>query len=174
MRIIAIVFLLLSVCGLTRAQTNDADLGDLYDAVQQFAQENLDPAVLHALQGVDQDQVVDFFNHYQEYLRGDYVLDLGQLKGTANNILPLLDAHEETQPYAAWLRARLDELDAADELSSETPPPKQEPGKPLARRPNPTFAAVREIWIKERVKPRPCAEKRRGGGCSKIKNCFRR
>jgi membrane-bound lytic murein transglycosylase D len=136
------------------AQTNEVDLGDVMDAVQQFAQENLDPDVLHALQSIDQQQVADFFNHYQDYLRGDYVLDEAQLKDTANAILPLLDAHEETQPYAAWLRSRLDYFDAADELKSATPPPKPEPGKPPPPPANPTFKAEREIWIKK-VTPRP-------------------
>ena len=129
-------------------------MSDVFDAVQQFAQENLDPDVLHALQSVDQKEVEDFFNHYQDYLQGNYVLDLVQLKDAANTILPLLDAHEETQPYAAWLRSRLDYFEAADELKSATPPLTPEPGKPLPPRPNPSFKAEREIWIKK-VQPRP-------------------
>jgi membrane-bound lytic murein transglycosylase D len=129
-------------------------MGDVIDAVQQFAQDNLDPDVLHALQSVDQKQVEDFFNHYQDYLRGDYVLDLAQLKDAANTVLPLLDAHEETQPYAAWLRSRLDYFEAADELESAAPRPPFEPGKPLPPRSNPSFKAEREIWVKK-VRPRP-------------------
>lgn len=142
------------LCGLARAQTNDLDVGAMLDAAQQFAQDNLDDDVLRALQDVDRQKVGDFLNHYQEYLKGDYVLDLAQLKDAASAILPLLDAHEETQPYAAWLRTRLDYFDAAEELKSRAPTPKPEPGKPLPPLPNPTFAAEQEIWIKK-VAPQP-------------------
>ena len=154
MKIIAVAVLLLVECGLAPAQTNDADLGDMLDAAQQFAQENLDPDVLRALQNVDREKVADFLNHYQDYLRGDYVLDVAQLKDAANAILPLLDAHDETQSYAAWLRSRLDYFDAADDLKSATPPPKPEPGKPLPPTANPPFKTEQEIWIKK-VAPRP-------------------
>jgi membrane-bound lytic murein transglycosylase D len=138
----------------TLAQTNEVDVGDLIGAAQQFAQENLDPSVLAALQNVDQQQVQDFLNRYQEYLRGDDVLDVAQLKNAANAILPLLDEHEETQPYAAWLRSRLDYFEAAEELNAANPPPKPEPGKPAPRRANPTFKAEQEIWVKK-ISPRP-------------------
>ena len=151
---VIVTILLLVTCGLARAQTNDLDLGEVLDAAQQFAQENLDPDVLRALQNVDREKVADFLNHYQEYLQGDYVLDVAQLKDAAHAVLPLLDAHEETQPYAAWLRSRLDYFDAADELKSAAPPPKPEPGKPLPPAANPTFKAEQEIWIKK-ITPRP-------------------
>ena len=154
MKITAIFSLLIVAGGLASAQTNDPDVGDMLDAAQQFAQDNLDPDVLQALQNVDRDKVEDFLNHYQDYLRGDYVLDVAQLKDGANAILPLLDAHEETQPYAVWLRSRLDYFEVADELTSALPPPKPEPGKPLPPLPNPPFKAEQEIWIKK-VAPRP-------------------
>lgn len=137
-----------------QAQTNDFDVDGMLDAAQQFAQENLDPDVLQALQSVDREKVEDFLNHYQDYLRGDYVLDVAQLKDAANAVLPLLNAHEETQPYAAWLRERMDYFDAVDELAPTVPPPKPEPGKPLPPPENPPFKAEEEIWIKK-VAPRP-------------------
>lgn len=154
MKIAVVIVTLIILCGLAPAQTNDLDLGAMLDSVSQFAQENLDDDVLRALQNVDRQQVEDFLKHYQDYLQGDYVLDVAQLKDTANAILPLLDAHEETQPYAAWLRSRLDYFDVAEELKSLAPPPKPEPGKPLPPLPNPTFAAEQEIWIKK-ITPRP-------------------
>ena len=150
----ALVALLLAAGGAARAQTNDVDLNEVLDAVQQYAQQNLDPDVVRALQDVDRQQVADFFEHYQDYLQGDYVLDAAKLRDAAQAILPLLDAHEETQPYAAWLRARLDYFDAAAELNALAPPPKTEPGKPAPRPANPTFKAEQEIWIKK-VAPRP-------------------
>jgi membrane-bound lytic murein transglycosylase D len=139
---------------LAHAQTNDVDLGGVLDAAQQFAQDNLDPDLLQALQSVDRSKVEDFLNHFQDYLKGDQVLDVAQLKGAASVMLPLLDAHDETQPYAAWLRSRLDYFDAADELKSFTPVPQPEPGKPALPLPNPSFKTEQEIWNKK-VSPRP-------------------
>ena len=137
------------------AQTNDFSLDDVLDSVQQFAQESLDPNILNVLQSVDRARVEDYLKNYESYLQGDYVLDLAQLKDGANAILPLLDAHEETQPYAAWLRARLDYFEAAEELKAIAPkPPQPEPGKPLPPLANPSFKSEEEIWIKK-VAPRP-------------------
>jgi membrane-bound lytic murein transglycosylase D len=152
--VFALVLALLTFgVGVSAAQTNEVDLGDLLDTAQAFAQENLDPAVLQALQSVDRDKVEDFLKQYQDYLGGDYVLDVGQLKDTAEAILPLLDAHEEGQPYAAWLRERLDYFDVAEKLKSAAPPHKPEPGMPPLSPPNPPFQAEREIWIQQ-VAPR--------------------
>ena len=136
------------------AQTNDFDVGDLLDAAQQIAKDNLDPDVSQALQEVDRAKVEDFLDHFEDYLKGDRVLDLAPLKNAASTILPLLEAHEETQPYAAWLRSRLDYFDAADELKSLSSVPKSEPGKPALPLPNPSFKTEQEIWIKK-VSPRP-------------------
>ena len=115
MRFPALLFALAVAGGLAHAQTNAPafDLGEVdVDAVMntatQFAQENLDDNVLKALQDVDRDKVADFLKKFQTYLEGDSVVDVAQLKDAANTVLPLLDAHDETQQYAAWLRARLD------------------------------------------------------------------
>lgn len=153
--LLAVVWLLWSDgLGSATAQTNEMDWGGLLDAAQQFAQENLDPAVVQALDAVDRDQLVDFLKHYQDYLGGDYVLDVAQLKVAANALLPVLAAHPETRPYAAWLRERLDYFAVADELRAAAPPPKAEPGKPALPPPNPPFKVEREIWIHQ-VAPRP-------------------
>ena len=81
---------------LVPAQTNEPslDVGDMLDAAQQFAQDNLDPDVVKALQDVDRTKVEDFLKNYQDYLEGDYVLDVAQLGAS--------------QPMStAWVRARL-------------------------------------------------------------------
>ena len=150
--------LLLASGWLAPSQTNETtlDLGGMFDAAQQFAQENLDDDVLKALQNVDRDKVEDFLKNFQDYLQGDSVLDVAQLKEAAVTVLPLLDAHDETQPYAAWLRARLDYFDAAEELKAVTPPPAPGTNQP-PRVVNPSFAAEQEIWIKK-VSPRPWPE----------------
>ena len=153
---LTLAILLVAGC-LAPAQTQDTelDLSDVMDTAQQWATNNLDDDVLRALSDVDQTKVQDFLNQFQAYLQGDQVLDLGQLKETATAILPLLEAHEETQPYAAWLRERLDYFDVADQLATNAPPPPQpEPGKPAPVRPNPTYQAEQTIWI-QKVAPRP-------------------
>jgi membrane-bound lytic murein transglycosylase D len=154
-KLCAVIVLLLAFAGRISAQTNDAtmDVGEMLDAAQQFAQDNLDDDVLAALQNVDRDKVADFLKNYQDYLQGDYVLDMAQLKDAANVVLPLLDAHEETQPYAAWLRTRLDYFDVAQQLKAMTPPTTNAPSRP----PNPSFNVGEEIWIKK-VAPRPWPE----------------
>ena len=156
MKIFAALVMLLAAVGLTPAQTNDVDYGGLLDAAQAWVQDNLDTNVATAiLQNVDREQVEDFLKHYQDYLQGDYVLDLAQLKDAANSALPLLAAHAETQPYAAWLRERLDYFDVATELKAVAPPPQPLPGTnlppPLL---NPTFAAEQKIWS-QKVSSRP-------------------
>src|SRR5450432_1099373 len=149
------IVILIASGWLAPAQTKDFDLGNLLDAVQQFAQDNLDPDVLQALQSVDRTKVEDFLNHFQDYLNGDRVLDVADLKVAANTILPLLNANEETQPYAEWLRARLDYFDVAEELKAAAPAPVPQPGtNTLAISPNPPFKTEQEIWNK-RNSPRP-------------------
>jgi membrane-bound lytic murein transglycosylase D len=103
--------------------------------------------VLRALSEVDRTQVEDFLNHYDRYLQGDYVLDLAQLQAGAKAVLPLLDARPETQPYAAWLRSRLDYFDAAKELKARAPKP--QPGQPVRPLPNPSFKNERAFWLKK-------------------------
>ena len=106
------------------AQTNTVTIDDLMQSAQQWASENLDPNVLAALQNADQEKVRQFFDSVQKNFQGDYVLDLAQLRGTAQTVLPLLESYEETAPYGAWLKTRMDYLDTAEELRLRIPPPK--------------------------------------------------
>lgn len=149
-----LTIILTAVGSVAQAQTNDLDLGDMLDAAQQFAQDNLDPDVLQALPTLDRETVEDFLKHYQDYLQGDYVLDLSQLQDAANVILPLLQAHEETRPYAAWLRERLDYFAAAEELKPAPPPRPPETGKPSPPPANPPFKSEQAFWNKK-VASRP-------------------
>ena len=154
MKYLLAVVLLFAVCRPAPAQTNDVDWGAMLDSAQQWAQANLDDDVLRALQNVDRTQVEDFLKNYQVWLQGDSVLDVAQLQTAAQTILPLLDAHPETQPYAAWLRSRLDYFAAADEMEAALPAPK--PG-PVTNAPvveNPTFRLEQQVWARQ-VAPLP-------------------
>src|SRR5262249_23043446 len=99
-----------------RAQEHEMTADELMKSAEQWARENLDDDTLRALQNVDREKVKAFLASIQKDFHGEYVVDLAQLREPARLILPVLESHEETLPYALWLRPRLDYLDTADEL----------------------------------------------------------
>jgi membrane-bound lytic murein transglycosylase D len=125
------------------------ELGKVVDAAQEWAKENLDEDVLRTLPEVDREQVEKFLKQFQEQLKGQYVLDVAALKDAAKAVLPLLDAHEETRPYAAWLRSRLDYFEVAEQLRKNQLPPKTVPGEPPKPPPNPSPAVEQKAWKAE-------------------------
>jgi membrane-bound lytic murein transglycosylase D len=140
--------LLLCAC-LASGQDDSMTLDDMVQSADQWAKENLDDETLRALQEVDRDKVKQFFKDIQKQFHGEYVVDLASLKDTAKVVLPLLEAYEETQPYAAWLKAQLDYLEVADQFRLIIPPPKVEPGRPPKPATNPPPAMEREVWVKK-------------------------
>ena len=124
-------------------------LDDLVKEGAEWIQENIDPDVLRALGAADQGKVEQVLRDVQQRFQGEYVIDLAALKETAIAVLPLLEAHEETQPYAVWLRARLDYFELADEFKRTAPPPKIEPGLPVKPVPNPEPEVQRKAWQKQ-------------------------
>ena len=135
------------------AQTNTVTIDDLMQTAQQWANENVDPNVLAALQNTDQEKVRQFFASVQKNFQGDYVIDMAQLRSTAQTVLPLLENYQETAPYAAWLKTRMDYLDVADELRLRIPPPKaatnSAPTLSRGLRYHPPPGEIREIWIRK-------------------------
>ena len=81
-------------------------------------------------------------------------MDMASLRQTAQMVLPLLESHDETQPYAAWLKAQMDYLDVADVIRLTIPPPKVETNQPPQPVPNPPPQKERELWVKK-VSGRP-------------------
>jgi len=143
--------------GFAPAQEWELDTNALRQALDtagEWAEENLDEDVLRALQQVEREQVEQFLQNFQQQLQNNQVLDLASLKDAAKAVLPLLEAHEETQPYAAWLNARLDYLEVTDELRRALPPPPMVPGQPPKPLPNPAPEAERKAWQKQ-MAPRP-------------------
>ncbi len=109
---------------------------------------------------IDADQLRTACRELQRQLQGEYVLDLAPLHSTADALLPWLDQHAETQPYAAWLRARLDYFTAVDELRLSVPAPATAPQwKPVAPI-NPDPELERRIWVRilTRMTPLPGTE----------------
>jgi membrane-bound lytic murein transglycosylase D len=132
-------------------------LDEVVQSADQWAKENLDDDTLRALQEVDREKVKQFFRDLAKQFHNQQVVDLGALNDTAKTILPLLERYEETAPYAAWLKTRLDYLEVADQIRRATPPPTPRPGQPPQPAPNPAPAQEREIWIK-RLSARPWPE----------------
>jgi membrane-bound lytic murein transglycosylase D len=149
MKLGLLLALLLTTAFGTHAQEAELDVKGLLDTAEQWAQENLDEDVLAALPEVDRSQVEKFLREFQTQLQSEYVLDLAALNGAAKAVLPLLDAHEETKPYAAWLRSRLDYFEVAEEFRKTMPAPKLVPGEPPKPTPNPSPDAERKSWQKK-------------------------
>ena len=143
--------LMFFLAGSLVAQADDdtVTLPELVQGAQQWAQENLDTNVLNALPEVDDPVVQQFLRDVQQRFQGDYVVDLAALRQTARTVLPLLESHEETRPYAAWLKAQMDYLEVADEIRLTIPPPTVETNQPPQPIPNPPPQKERELWVKK-------------------------
>ena len=150
MNVTRCVFALLLASSLVAwAQDDTVTMPDIIQGAQQWAQENLDTNVLNALPEVDERAVQQFFREVQQRFQGDYVVDIAALRQTAQAILPLLESREETQPYAAWLKARMDYLDVADEIRLTISPPAVQTNQPPQPVPNPPPQKERELWVKK-------------------------
>lgn len=86
----------------------------------------------------DEEELLKLCQQLQARFQGDYVLDLAALRQGATTLIPLLEQSEETQPFAAWLKARLEYLEVAEQLK-----PSQPTDKPL---PNPAPEILRRAW----------------------------
>ena len=135
-----------------RAQEEAVDLGELLQGAQEWATQNLDTNLLNALPEVDQQKAQPLLRDLQKQFQGEYIVNLAALREPAKVVLPLLEAHEETQPYAAWLQPRLDYLKIADEFQLTIPAPKVEPGELLKPLPNPSAEWQREVCVTELTK----------------------
>jgi membrane-bound lytic murein transglycosylase D len=158
MKKLCALLLLASASALTAfGQTNTVNVDDLMQSAQAWANDNLDPNVLAALKNADQDKVRQFFDSVQKNFQGEYVIDMAKLRDTAKTVEPILESYEETAPYAAWLKTRLDYLDTAEELRLLIPPPKGPPTLPPGVPYKPPVEQIREIWVRK-MSERPLPE----------------
>ena len=144
-----ILLLFLASSLFARAQDDTVTLPEIIQGAQQWAQENLDTNVLNALSEADDRAVRQFFREIQQRFQGDYVVDMAALRQTAQTVLPLLESSDQTQPYAAWLKAQMDYLDVADEIQLTIPPPTIQTNQPPQPVPNPPPQKERELWVKK-------------------------
>ncbi len=157
MHFVRFLIIALLAVGTAHAQEFELDPDAVRQAVEaagQWAEANLDEEALRALRQVDRQKVEAFLSSFQQQLQGARVLDLAALKDAARAVLPLLEAHQETQPYALWLKSRLDYFEVADELRRTAPRPTTAPARTPPTPANPAPALEREVWVKK-VSPRP-------------------
>jgi membrane-bound lytic murein transglycosylase D len=129
----------------------ELDLSSLMETAEEWAAEHLDTNVVAALPAFDQQQAQVILSNLQQQFQGEFIMDLAALRGTVETLLPLLDAYEETEAYAAWLRPRLDYFKVATEFQSTNAAPMAGSLRPQA---NPSASLQREVWVRE-VSPRP-------------------
>jgi len=87
-----------------------------FESIEQLLRENADEL---ELLGVDTDQAQKFLTELKKRFEGTYVYDLGALRETAAQLLPLLEQFEESAPYASWLKTHLDYFEVAEKLRKE-------------------------------------------------------
>ena len=139
-KVARIVCVLGLVALFSRSTRLDAESVTLEDALADFDESVLTNLDLSALPAVTTCRTL------QTLLQGEYVLQLAPLRDVAAATLPLLEQDEETKPYAAWLRTRLDYLAVADELQIAIPPPNLELRPALPPLLNPSPDAERRAW----------------------------
>ena len=124
------------------AQESEVDPAELIQSAEQFLRENVDDSVLEAL-GVDAGRAHQFLTDLARQFQGTYVYDLAGLREPAGQILPLLEQYEETAPFAAWLKTRLDYFEVAEQLRKDVSPAATN----VARLPDLSPQSKRKAWI---------------------------
>jgi membrane-bound lytic murein transglycosylase D len=128
---------------------------DVLRAGEQWLQDNVPEDLLRQLQErFDPEQAQQFLREFQRRFQGDYVIDLAAWKAAARALIPVLEGQEQTRPYAAWLKARLDYFEVANEFRLSSPSPQPKPGQKPVPPPNPAPEAERKLWRRQ-VEQRP-------------------
>ncbi|MBX3747738.1 MAG: lytic transglycosylase domain-containing protein [Verrucomicrobiae bacterium] len=132
-----------------------------------------DPDLTRALRSLDMTALEPALRDAFTRLQGEYVLDLEALEGTARTVLPLLESHPDTRPYAAWLRSRVDYGEVARWLREAVRVPAPPVPGPVPRPPPvPTPSQGRRAW--ERSMERRPAPKGANVWVPRLKPVFRR
>src|SRR5436309_12001114 len=94
---------LCSVPARAAAQEDLPQADEIIQSVEDWVRDNLDDNALEEL-GIDKGRVQQFLTELQRRFQGAYVYDLGALRETASNVLPVLQEFDETRPLAVWLQ----------------------------------------------------------------------
>ncbi len=160
--------LLFSFTGRATADSTELsiDLQHYIRMGERWIQERVDPDLPRRI-GIDEQRLQSVWRSLYAALQGEYVLDLAALEEPARITAAILANFETTQPYAAWLEARMEYFEVAGELRLLLPPEERPPlrpvappqaGRPQVRRhvapPHPDPAVQRDVWRK-RMEERP-------------------
>lgn len=139
------------LCASTFAQDEiTVDSAEAINSAEQLLLQNVDEDALKSL-GVDTEQAQKFLTELKKRFEGTYVYDLGALRETAAQLLPVLQQFEETAPYAIWLKTHLDYFEVAEQLRKEASRASTNVIPLLAA---PSAKLERKVWI-EVVEKRP-------------------
>lgn len=155
--LILLALLSLSPGPAARAQEQQQlpDPAELLRDAGDWLTENIDDSVFDTL-GVDQFRVRQFLHDLHRSFAGNYVYDLAALRDTAIQLQPVLERYEETQPYAAWLKAHLDDFDVSQKLRDQISATVTN----KLRLPPPSPQLQRTVWVRAiDTKPAPSGAK---------------
>lgn len=162
---------LLVVSLVVAAPAGRAQWQEWLESGRRWLEGQVDPDLARTLQSLDARAIEPVLRDILARLQGEYVIDLEALEGTARSVLPLLESHPDTRPYAAWLRSRVDYGEVArwlrEALRVPTPPSPAPPQPP----PVPTPNQGRRAW--ERSMERRPAPKGAGVWVPRLKPVFR-
>ncbi|MBL9129340.1 MAG: lytic transglycosylase domain-containing protein, partial [Verrucomicrobiales bacterium] len=126
-----------------------AQIDDLLGVGRQLLEGSIDPNLIESLRNGDATRWTAWLKDAAEELKGDHVVDLADLDGAAEVVLPLLEGNAQTRGYASWLRARMDYFDVADFFRDTLPKPRTTPGQPEPPPMTPTPEQERKAWKKK-------------------------
>lgn len=149
MKRLLVILALLCCPGLTLHAQQELDPAELLKDAGDWLAENIDDSVFEVL-GVDQNRARQFLNDLHRTFQGTYVYDLATLREAANELQPILERYEETQPYAAWLKARLPDFEVSRMLREQV----SATATNKLRLPAPTPELQRRAWVRV-VESRP-------------------
>lgn len=151
MKFIVLLFLVWKLAMPAFAQEQvTIDPSEFFDSAQELLRENVDDDLLRSL-GVDETRAQEFLAELRKRFEGTYVYDLGSMRESALQLLPVLEQFEETSPYAVWLKAHLDYFDVAEKMRQKASCDSTNAIPLLAA---PSAVVERKVWI-ESVEKRP-------------------
>jgi membrane-bound lytic murein transglycosylase D len=131
--------------GQQKAAPAQDDGSDLPPSLNQWLEDNIDPDALRVLRQMDAQRVQKLFSELQQAMHGTNIYQLGTLRETSTQVLPILQKYEETAPYAFWLQSRLDEMEASQEFQRRM---KASAREPSLLPPSPPLKLQRQVWVR--------------------------
>jgi membrane-bound lytic murein transglycosylase D len=143
-----LILLLLSVSAFAQKKAAQAqDDGLQLPSLDEWMKDNIDPDALRVLNQLDEERTRRIFSELQQAMNGTNIYQLGTLRETAAQLLPVLQKFEETAPYAAWLQTHLDYLEVSQEFQREMKTGTPKSGAPWLL-PGPALKSQRQVWVR--------------------------